>query len=131
MAVRRYKRTKRQAIPRRDLQGRSNELRLDSRNNPVGNSATPFTLHNCTLQPASGADLYSLDEGMRDSEIFTIFTETIVRTVIRGSANKADEVFIDSPYTPSPGWFTVVKSKVWQNGIVPHYRILVVRKNPD
>jgi hypothetical protein len=131
MAVRRYKRTKRQAIYRQDLPGRNNTVTLDSRNNPIGSSIIDFTLKACTIQPASGDELKTLDEGYRDAELFTIFTETIVRTALRGTSQKADEVFISTPYTAVAGWFTVLKSKPWQNRIVPHYQILVVRKNPD
>ena len=131
MAVRSFKRTKRRALRRQDLQAQSNVLTMDSRNNPTGSTSEPFTLVNCTIQPASGDELQTLDEGLRDAELFTIFTDTPVRTAVRGTANQPDEVYLDNPYTPSAGWFTVIKSKVWQNSVIPHYKILVVRKNPD
>lgn len=102
---------------------------MDERNRPIDDTVVEFTLENCTVQPASGTELETLPEGYRDAEVFNIFTNTPLRTAIRGTDSKADEVFLGSPYTPKEGYFTVIQSKAWQNGVINHYHAVVVRKN--
>lgn len=131
MAVRPYKRSKRQAIRRRDLTARTVTNTLDSRNRPIADVVDEFTLDACTIQPAQGADLEVLPEGLRDSEVFNVFTNTPLKTAVRGTSQDSDEVFIPAPFTALPDFFTVLKVKVWTNDIVPHYKATVVRKNPD
>lgn len=131
MAVRPYKRTKRQAIPRVDLPARRVEVMFDERNNPLATQTTDFTIHNCTVQPSSGWELQTLDIGTKHNEVFSIFTETLVKPAIRGTDDHADEIYLSAPYTAVNGWFKVVQVKPWRNGVIPHYQILVVRTNPN
>ena len=131
MAVRPYRRTKRQALPRRDLQGRRSTVVLDARNNPIDNSLVSFDVENCTIQPSSGDELKTLEEGFRDAEAFTIFTSSVLRTAQRGTSQKADEIYLDAPFTAIAGWFTVVKSKPWANNVIAHFQVIAVRKNPN
>jgi hypothetical protein len=130
MAARTYRRGKRQAIRRLDLQARTNDVTLDARNRPTGESFNNFTLVDCTVQPTSGDVLQTLPEGFRDAETYNIFTDTEAKPAIRGTNQKADEVFLDTPFTSLAGWFTVIKVKSWQNQHIPHYQLIVVRKNP-
>lgn len=126
---RRKNRSKRGGIPRVDLQARRVSNILDERNRPVDNAVEMFTAENCTVQPASGADLLTLPEGYRDAEVFNIFTDTALRTAVRGTDSKADEVYLSEKYTPRAGYFTVIQSKAWQNGVIDHYHVVVVRAN--
>lgn len=130
MAVRPYRRSKRGGIPRIDLTARTVQIVFDTRNRPTSETFVEFTLDSCTIQPASGSDLEVLPEGLRDSEAFNVFTNTPLKTAIRGTTEDGDEVFIPSPYTQVPGYFSVIKVKAWQVGVIPHYRVLVVRDNP-
>lgn len=126
---RRILRSRRSPIPFVDLNARTVETTFDSSNYPTGETYTTFTLSTCTVQPASGTDLRVLPEGLRDSEVYNIFTETDAQPALEGTTSKSDEVFLSSDYASDEGWFVVVKRKAWRNNIIPHYHLMVVRKN--
>ena len=136
MPVRRWTRTTRSALPRLNLTART----VTQQFLPNGYSSDEmvtfeeFTLKACTIQPASGEELETLGEGYKEVEAYNIFTATNANPAIEGTRSNPDEVFLDmgissGELASDPGWFIVAQRKAWRNQVVPHYHLLVVRKN--
>lgn len=85
----------------------------------------PVTIPNvrASIQPASSDDLQTLDENRRTQATFRLYTETKLREALEGVHNP-DIVTIDSED------YEVVKVFPWKNNILPHYKVLVQRKQP-
>jgi len=113
---------KRRLLPRKNIPARHIEDVVDKFGRPqIGQSNyTDFELKNCTVQPYVGNDLIVADTGFETKEAFTIFTETLVSVGEEDSIRKPDQVFMYD------AWYRVVKVKPWQNGVIPHYEIVVV-----
>lgn len=129
MPVRPYRRTNRSALPRVNLQARRVTQNFLDNGYPTENTFTDFTLESCTVQPAGGEELETLGEGYKDLEAYNIFTRTDAKPAVEGTDSNPDEVFLSSRYASNPGFFLVMRRKAWQNQVVPHYHLLVVRKN--
>lgn len=89
---------------------------------------TSFTVKQCTIQATKGQDLLTLDEGFRDQEVYTLFTETPITSVIESTNRLGDQIEYDGVNGTS--WFTVIKVKKWNVGVAPHYMAIIV-KDPD
>lgn len=110
-------------IPRRNLQGRRiTEVRNDF-NEVVSLTPTTFTLQNCTVQPYVGLDTMAGQDGFNNVTAYTIFTDTKVSAGKEGTNNKPDEIMVNG------AWCRVIKVKPWQNGLIPHYEIVVIEKD--
>ena len=94
--------------------------------NEGSESYETFTASNCTVQPASGQDLLVLDEGLRDRETYTIFTDTVLLGVQEGTNRKGDQVEYDG--LTGTSWFSVVTSKKHNVGVIPHFECLIVKE---
>lgn len=73
-----------------------------------------------SVQPAGSKELQALPEGRRASQAFRLYTSTELFTASVGGRN-ADRV------TLFGSEFEVVAVDVWQNGIMPHYKVIVSR----
>lgn len=69
-----------------------------------------------TVQPATPKDLLALPEGRRTRATFVLFTKT-----------KMDTAEVENPYRIKlfGDEYEVVGVEPWQNGVRPHFRILV------
>jgi hypothetical protein len=114
---------KRRLLPRKNIPARQVQDTVDRFGRPqIGQAAyTNFELKNCTVQPYVGDDLIVADTGFETKEAFTIFTETSASIGEEDSIRKPDEVFIFD------AWYRVVKVKPWQNSVIPHYEVVVVK----
>lgn len=131
MPVRAIQRSNRRSLPRRDLVARRVTTEtLDNGYFSDGlTSFEEFPLKVCTVQPAQGEELETLGEGYKGLEAFNIFTQTRANPAIEGTDKNPDEVFLSDRYASDPGWFLVMTAKPWRNQVIPHYHLLVVRKN--
>ena len=111
------------AMPRKTLQARHVMEGYDQYGYPAGLTFDPFEALNCTVQPVQGKDLQLLPEGMRDKEAFTVWTETDCDTANEGTTEKPDELQINGD------WYKVTKKRAWQIGLIPHYEIIVVKRD--
>lgn len=73
-----------------------------------------------SVQALKPEDVQQLPEGRRNSKLFFIFTDTRLNLVT--SANP-DIVVVDSEN------YEVDKEEVWQNGVINHYKYLIVKVN--
>lgn len=105
----------------RDLEGFRQEQQVDSRNRRRPATRTPITFRECTVQPSTQNELLVLDEGLRDKNVFTMYTKTEIRSVVEGTNQLPDIVVIDGVE------HTVVKSMPWKNNIINHYKALLVK----
>ena len=82
-----------------------------------------------SAQPVKPEDVQQFDFGRRNSKYMTLTTNTKLYVVRQAtdttSAINPDVVVIDGEE------FNVDKEEVWQNGIIPHYRYLVVKVIED
>lgn len=104
-----------------DLQGFRQTQQVDSRNRVRPPLKTPITFRECTIQPSTQNELLVLDEGLRDKNVFTLYTKTEIRSVLEGTDQLPDVVLIDGVE------HTVVKSIPWSNNIINHYKALLVK----
>lgn len=111
------------AIPRKTLQARHVTEGYDAYGYPTGLTYVPFEALVCTVQPIQGKDLLLLPEGMRDKEAYTVWTETECDTVNEGTDKKPDEIQIYGD------WYKVTKKRSWQVGLIPHYELVVVKRD--
>lgn len=116
-------------IPRVTLQARRRVKTLNPDGYATTTTNTSFDLLQCTVQPASGDDLLVVPEGLRDKEAFNIFTQTNANPAVEGTNSPGDQVFLTTRYASDEGWFTVVKRKAWQNGVINHYHLIVIKEN--
>lgn len=115
---------KRRLLPRITLEARHVEDNVDKfgRPDPLNPLYTPFDLEFCTVQPYVGDDLIVSGDGFDSKTVYTIFTETEVTEGEDDSTIKPDEVKVYGK------WYRVAKVKRWQTGVIPHYEIIVVKK---
>lgn len=81
---------------------------------PVSVELTFYT----SVQPVSPDDMALLPEGRRDQEAFALYTRRRINTA-QGDTN-ADRVEIDGRT------YECLISESWQNGLIPHFRSVVV-----
>lgn len=105
----------------RNYEGFRQEQQVDSRNRIRPPTRTPITFMECTIQPSTQNELLVLDEGLRDKNVFTMYTKTEIRSVVEGTNQLPDIVVIDSIE------YTVIKSMPWNNNIINHYKALLVK----
>lgn len=104
-----------------NLEGFRQEQQVDSRNRVRTPLKTPITFFECTIQPSTQNELLVLDEGLRDKNVFTMYTKTEIRSVVEGTTQLPDLVVINGIE------HTVVKSMPWNNNIINHYKALLVK----
>lgn len=118
------------AIPRKTYSARQRTLVADNTsvfsNKTTSITYTPFSVINCTIQPASGSDLKTLDEGFRNKEVYILRTETAVIAVDEGSPRLSDQIQFNG--VSGLDWFDVIKVKNWSVGVIPHYEVIIVRQ---
>lgn len=73
-----------------------------------------------SLQALKPEDIQQLPEGRRNSKIFFLFTDTKLNLVT--SANP-DLIVVNSEN------YEVDKEEAWQNGVINHYKYLIVKEN--
>lgn len=95
----------------------------------------------CTLQTSS-KDSISVDlQGISSEEVFTLRTKTPMYEAEDGTDFLGSGIYIPDSYfvdsgtisimeVPSKGgWYNVIDSKCWNNGIFPHYECVVKKDN--
>lgn len=81
-----------------------------------------FTIK-ASVQPTSYGKMELLPEGYRDKQSYTLYTDTELFTDIPGG--DPDTVIIEALR------YLVVKTQRWQNGIISHFEIIVVKEDKD
>lgn len=104
-----------------DLQGFRQVQQVDARNRVRPPTKTPVVFRECTIQPSTQNELLVLDEGLRDKNVFTMYTKTEIRSVVEGTTQLPDIVVINGVE------HTVVKAMPWNNNIINHYKALLVK----
>lgn len=117
-------------IPRQDYSARHRQQNTDGASN-FSNKKTnitydPFVAENCTIQPAQGDDLQTLDEGLRNREVLVIITDTPLTPGREGSNVLADQIEYEG--VDGISWYTVVKVKKHDAGVINHWRAVIVRE---
>jgi len=74
-----------------------------------------------SIQPAPGKMMQSLPEGRRSSEAYLLYTDSMLYTAETSSSQNTDIVIINDTE------FEVAKVGPWQNGVINHYEVLVVK----
>lgn len=106
-----------------DIQGFRQTQQLDARNRVRPPSKTAITFRECTVQPSTQTELMVLDEGLRDKNVFTMYTKTEIRSILEGGNQLPDIVVIEGVE------HTVVKVMSWQNNIINHYKAMLVKSS--
>lgn len=89
--------------------------------NGVWVDGKPITLWiHASVQSLTAKQMQSLPEGRRQMQSFTLFASIPLRTAEQ-NGNQADIVIIDGDQ------YEVVAVEHWNNGILPHYKIVVTR----
>lgn len=107
----------------RDLQGFQQEQQVGARNRVLPPLKTAVTFRECTIQPSNQTELMVLDEGLRDKNVFTLYTKTKIRSIVEGTNQLPDLVIVDGVE------HTVVKVMEWNNNIINHYKALLVKSS--
>lgn len=89
----------------------------------VNGADTNFTIK-ANVQPTPAEVMLTLLEGYRTSSAFTLYTNTELRTAEEGKHNP-DVVMLYNKR------FLVTKISTWQNTILAHYEIIVVKDGSD
>lgn len=86
-------------------------------------SVSEFTIQ-ASVQPLTPKELESLEEGRRTRDAFKLYSDTALRTL---KEQNPDRVVLGG------NLFEVVSRADWQNGVIPHYEIVVslCDKKPD
>ena len=109
--------------------------------NPFANSTeeiefTRMDAKACTIQSMSGWEVSSLPESIRNKEVFTIFTNTALFGSLDDTTNLSDAIYIPASFyelngvvapNTNSGWFTVVKTKFRNSGVINHVEAVIVR----
>lgn len=106
-----------------DIQGFRQTQQLDARNRVRPPIKTAITFRECTVQPSTQTELMVLDEGLRDKNVFTMYTKTEIRSILEGGNQLPDIVVIEGVE------HTVVKVMSWQNNIINHYKAMLVKSS--
>ncbi len=83
---------------------------------PGATSVIGFT---SSVQPLSGKEKLILPEGIREKEAYKLYTSFALKTVDEVAKTKADRITIFGKT------FEVVKLAIWQNNVIPHYKVIV------
>lgn len=81
-------------------------------------AGTPYTIQ-ASVQPANARDLQTLPEGRRLSKAYRLYSDSSMNSL--QTTQNPDRV------TLGDGEYEVVTKDPWQNGVVPHYKYIVVR----
>jgi hypothetical protein len=81
-----------------------------------GATALNFT---ASVQPIRPEEMSLVPENRRDTARFALFTDTRLLTADDEGATNADRVTIDGIQ------YEVFACDIWQNDVIPHYRVLV------
>ena len=85
-------------------------------------SATTDSTFLASVQPLMPQEIEHLPEGRRNSKTYWLYTDEDLNMI---TANNADQVEIDSEL------YEVWKKESWQNGVIPHFKILVGKMLED
>lgn len=77
-----------------------------------------------SVQPITGSKLSVMPEGYRERGLYKLFTDTELKTVGTGTRDPDIVVIGSSKYTCE-------EIREWQNGIIPHYEVIVSRIDDD
>lgn len=87
--------------------------------NGIFTPGTPTTTNIlASIQPLKPEDIQQLPEGRRNSKLFWIFTDTKLNDV---TTKNPDKVVINGED------YEVDKIEAWQNGVISHYKVLVIK----
>lgn len=86
----------------------------------VEGTESQFTIK-ASVQPVKGPELQSMPEGRRDSQIYKLYTDTKLNGIDKQGKKSPDIVVIDGED------FEVVSPEPWQNQIINHYKIFVIK----
>ncbi len=92
----------------------------------------------CTLQDTKPNQIGIDTAGIHTTDMFTMYTETPLfepeegSTTFQGSGIYIPPSFFqitdaDFVHTNKGGYYKVIKSTVWNNGVIPHYKVLVMK----
>ena len=115
-----------------DVRSRTSEKSSNSPFENDGNviSYTSKTIEYCSVQPISSTALKSYEnilgpEGMKNSEVYHLYTSDKLVVGIQGSGILSDQVQLDS-VTGLSLWFTVLRMLSHPYTGVPRYKYLVI-----
>jgi hypothetical protein len=90
----------------------------DSNGRWAGETEAPLTIR-ASVQPSSPKDLQALPENRRTHASFTLYTDTLLRTVESQNPHRV-RLFGDD--------YEVVAVEAWQNGVRPHFKAIVQKR---
>lgn len=93
---------------------------------------------NVTIQPLSSYQMSLLPNGVSSKECYTLFSENVMFSAIDNTNRLSDSIYLPSCLINRNasqvesneyvgGWFTVVKTKNWFTGVIPHSESVIVR----
>lgn len=91
-----------------------------------GNFLPPISyelIFKASVQPTPAEEMQMLEEGYRTKDSFTLYTDFELKTTKRDFL--PDLVVIDGEK------FEVIKVAKWQNNLIPHYEVIVIRVDRD
>lgn len=72
-----------------------------------------------SVQPVSGNEKVSLPEGVREREMYRLYTDYALKTADETAKTTADRVTLFGKL------FEVISVEIWQNKVIPHYKAIV------
>jgi len=75
-----------------------------------------------SVQPLKAHEIMQLPEGRRNSKSFWLFTDTKLNVIDELNKINPDLITIDSEL------FEVFKIEPWQNNVIPHFKVMVMKK---
>jgi hypothetical protein len=88
--------------------------------NPVPGAITTSSIQ-ASVQPLKSEEVKNLPEGRRCRTPFWVITDTFMDV---GSSNTPDIVVVDGED------YEIEQRDQWQNGVIPHYRYLILKAQP-
>lgn len=79
-----------------------------------------FTIK-ASVQPLTGKALEALPEGLRSTDVYTLYTDATLNVASQDDEQKADEVEIGGTR------YEVQRQQAWDNGVVNHNAYIVQR----
>lgn len=78
-----------------------------------------------SVQPASPTDLEVLPEGRRGRKAFKVYTSSTLRESDQQNGGQPDRIRIAGQ------WYEVAHVQRWENNLINHHEVLVVRVDPE
>ena len=90
---------------------------------------TSFTLDNCTMLPINKTLLQALPEGLREKQVYELYTSTPITGAIEGTENLGDQVSYDAGL--GADWYTLTGVQFFNTSMLKHYYAFAVRDSTN